>query len=157
MEELLEYRQHMLTRLEQAPRVLESASREIQDPFKPLEPGGWNLHQVLVHLRDVNKQVYLPRLQRIMNESDPMFTNFDGEAWMREHYNPQESLPGLLVEFSSQCSQSAAWLGKLTGESWNRPGSHPSFGTHALQWWVERTLAHINEHLIQIKKKEIEP
>lgn len=154
MEELLEYRQRMVMKIASAPEKIEAAILRIKDPTLPLESGGWNLHQVVAHMRDVNRHVYLPRLHRIIDEDNPMFENFDGEAWMVEHYQLQEPIRKLVTDFNEQCLSSADWLKTLPLEAWNRPGRHPSFGKHSLQWWVERTLAHINEHLSQLEPKD---
>ncbi|HCC78610.1 MAG: hypothetical protein A2X25_09850 [Chloroflexi bacterium GWB2_49_20] len=155
MEELLEYRQRMLNKLAEAPGLVETAVFNIKDQTQPLEAGGWNIHQVVAHMRDVNQHVYLLRLHRIIDEENPMFENFDGEAWMAEHYQPLEPIRNLVSEFREQCRSTADWLRSLPLEAWNLPGKHPSFGKHSLQWWVERTLAHISEHLAQLEQKEV--
>ena len=149
MEELLEYRQRMVKKIAKAPEMIEVAILQIKDHTQPLENDGWNLHQLVAHMRDVNKHVYLPRLHRIIDEENPMFENFDGEAWMAEHYQPGEPIQEMASEFKEQCQSSAEFLKDLPQEAWNRPGQHPSFGKHSMQWWVERTLAHISEHLAQ--------
>ncbi len=153
MEELWEYRQRFLDKLAAAPDELRAALAAIPDLRAPLEEGGWNAHQVLVHMRDVNAQVYPLRLYRILEEENPTFENFDGEAWMAAHYDPNEPLEAILTEFARQCSEAADRLRGLSAEAWNRPGTHPSFGTHTLQWWAERMLAHIEEHLTQIRHR----
>ena len=153
MKELLEYRQCFLDKLAAAPDELRAALGAIPDPCAPLEGGGWNAHQVIVHMRDVNAQVYPPRLYRILDEENPTFENFDGEAWMAAHYDPHEPLEAILAEFSRQCAEVVDRLHSLPSKAWNRPGTHPSYGTHPLQWWAERMLAHIEEHLTQIKHK----
>jgi len=153
MEELLEYRQRLLNKLAEAGNKVEMIVLMTKDPTQPLEPGGWNIHQVVAHLRDVNQQVYLPRLHRIVDAENPLFENFDGEVWMSRHYQSQEPMQKLSAEFGEQCRSNAAWLRDLPNESWNRPGRHPTIGEHSLQWWVERTLAHISEHLVQLGQK----
>lgn len=154
MEELLEYRQRMINKIARAPESIEAAIIRIKDHTQPLEAGGWNLHQVVAHMRDVNLQVYLPRLHRIIDEENPMFENFDGDAWMEEHYQPRESIHKLSSDFKEQCNLTTIWLKNLPVEAWNRPCQHSSFGKHSLQWWVERTLAHIDEHLTQLEQND---
>lgn len=153
MEDLLEYRQLFLDKLAAAPDELRAALAGVRDARAPLEEGGWNAHQVIVHMRDVNALVYPPRLYRILDEENPTFDNFDGEAWMAAHYDPNEQLEAILAEFSRQCAEVVDRLRSLPSKAWNRPGTHPSYGTHPLQWWAERMLAHIEEHLVQIKHR----
>lgn len=153
MEELLEYRQRMIKKIAKTSEFVEAATLRIKDHSQALETDGWNLHQVIAHMRDVNQHVYLLRLHRIIDEENPMFEDFDGEAWMAENYQPREPIHKLVSEFKEQCNSSANWLKNLPVEAWNRPGRHPYFGEHTLQWWTERTLAHIEEHLAQLKQK----
>jgi len=47
----------------------------------------WTLHQVAAHVRDVEQEVFLYRLKRMLNEENPPVENFDQKAWTREHYN----------------------------------------------------------------------
>ncbi|MFN2215798.1 MAG: DinB family protein [Anaerolineales bacterium] len=157
MEELLEYRLRMINRFAEAPGLIDQALAKLPDHKKPLEEGGWNVHQILVHMRDVNKQVYLPRLQRIMNEEDPKFQNFDGDVWMEVHYDPQEPFDSILNELKDQCLSTNEWLKQLNSPSWNRNGTHPTIGTHTLQWWVERVLAHLDEHIVQLEASAANP
>ena len=152
MEDLLEYRQLFLDKLAAAPDELRAALAGVRDARAPLEEGGWNSHQVIVHMRDVNAQVYPPRLYRILDEENPTFDNFDGEAWMAAHYDPNEQLEAILAEFSRQCAEVVDRLRSLPSKAWNRPGTHPSYGTHPLQWWAERMLAHNEEHLTQMRR-----
>ncbi len=151
MEELLEYRQRFLDTLAAAPEELQAAAKAVRDPSKPLEGSNWNLHQIVFHMRDVNEHVYLPRLRRIIHEDDPTFENFDADDWMAAHYKPHESLKTILAGFARQCIGTAEWLRGLPSDAWSRCGTHPSLGTHTFQWWAERALAHIHEHLATMK------
>ena len=152
MEGLSEYRQRLHDRMAAVVGELRAALMAVLDPRAPLEAGGWNPHQVISHLRDVNEQVYLPRLHRIVDEDNPQFENFDVYAWMAAHYDPKEPIEKMLAEFTHQCIDTAEWLRHLPLEVWSRPGTHPSYSTRTLQWWAERALGHIEEHLATMKK-----
>jgi hypothetical protein len=153
MEELIEYRQRMLKKMADAGGQLQAVVLTTGDPYKPLLPGSWNTHQVIAHMRDVNQEVYLPRLERIVAEDSPIFDDFDTEGWMTAHYQAREPIQQLVTGFAEKCRTSVEWLAGLPVEAWNRPGSHPLIGKHTLQWWVERTLTHITEHLAQLEPK----
>jgi hypothetical protein len=125
----------------------------VQDVYLPLEPGGWNVHQIAVHTRDVDKQVYGLRVRRTAQEENPEFPNFDGETYMAEHYNPQESLSELLNGFVQSVESIAEYLRTLPPGAWSRVSRHTTLGSElTLQSWVEKDLAHITEHLEEVKR-----
>ena len=152
MKELDEYRANLIERLVSAAGEFRDACLAVQDPFAPLEDG-WNVHQIAVHTRDVNLLVYGLRARRTAEEDDPEFQNFDGDAYMMEHYDADEPLPQLLDGFAANVETLAAILKGLPAEAWSRESRHSTLGGgFTLQTWVERNLAHIEEHLQTVKK-----
>jgi hypothetical protein len=155
MEELYDYRQRMLERYAAIPD--DFASRLVglsqEACYLRLEPGGWNVHQVMAHVRDAEARAFLPRLERILNEDGPFLINFDQDAWMEAHYRVAEPLETILADFRDLRDRELDRLRKMSNDDWNRVGRHSSLGVRTLQWWVERNLAHNEEHLIQIEQK----
>jgi hypothetical protein len=118
-----------------------------------LEEDGWNAHQVAAHTRDVDKLVYGFRARRTALEDNPEFPNFDGNAYMAENYDPTESLSGLLNGFVDSVEALIELLRALPVEAWSRESRHATLGSgFTLQAWVERNLAHIQEHLESVKQ-----
>jgi hypothetical protein len=136
-----------------AARELKKQSTAIIDEHLPIRPDEWNLHQIASHVRDVNAEVYLPRLKRIVAEENPSFEDFDADLWMATHYDAEEGLDDILTDFTVQCEEAAGWLEDLNYDEWDRPGTHPTLGTHSLAWWADRMLTHIEEHLAQIREE----
>mgnify|MGYP001319996669 CR=1 FL=1 len=152
MKELNEYRTALIERLVSAAREFRSACLAVRDPFAPLGDG-WNVHQVAVHTRDVSRLVYGLRARRTAAEDNPEFQNFDGDAYMAEHYDAEEPLPEMLEGFVAEVESLADMLRKLGGEAWSRESRHATLGSgFTLQTWAERDLAHIEEHLETVKK-----
>ncbi len=152
MKELLEYRVKMIDRLEEAAQEFRLACEAVDDPFKKVE-GEWTLHQIASHTRDVEKLVYGARVFQTLREDKPEFKNFDVDEWMAAHYNKDESLSGILDEFSKYCAELCKTLRDLPREAWSRESRHETLGGDlTLQLWVERGLAHIEEHLLSLKK-----
>lgn len=148
MEQLLEYRQHLLDRYEAAAHEFREAVETAANPNVPKEAGGWSVHQIVCHTRDVEKMVYGARLRRTLEEDNPLFENFDGDAWMAEHYRADEPLASILDELADSVQQAVARLRKLPLEAWTRPSRHAAYGDgFTAQTWLERGLAHIEEHL----------
>lgn len=152
MKELKEYRTRLIDRLEDSASQFRDACLAVKDPFGPLE-GGWSAHQVAAHTRDVDKLVYGWRARRTALEDNPEFPNFDGEAYMAETYDRNEPFPALLEGFVENVVALAALLRELPSEAWSRESRHVKMGGgFTLQTWVERDLAHIEEHLRTVQK-----
>jgi len=141
MEELLE-------QYEESAREFCRAVKAVSNPLVKIEGSEWNAHQLAVHTRDVETLVYGLRLRRTLEENDPLFTNFDGDAWMAEHYDPNEPLASVLDELLASVLANAARLRNLPPEAWTRTSRHEAYsGSFTAQTWLERSLAHIEEHL----------
>lgn len=151
MKELMEYRVKIVERLGEAAREFRAACEAIQDPFTKVE-GEWTLHQIASHTRDVDKIIYGARIHQTLNEDDPEFKNFDADSWMANHYNREESLAEILDEFSKNMEELRKILSTMPREAWSRESRHETMGGELpLQLWVERSLAHIEEHLRTLK------
>ena len=151
MEQLLEYRQHLLERYEEAAHEFREAVETVDSPKVPREADGWNVHQIAAHTRDVERMIYGLRVRRSLEEENPLFENFDGDAWMAEHYNTDEPLASILDELADSVRTNVARLKRLPPEAWTRPSRHETYGGgFTVQTWVERGLAHSEEHLTTV-------
>ena len=150
MEQLNEYRTRLLDRLEKSARDFRSAVQSAQEA-RPVHAEEWSAHQIAVHTRDVEQMVYGARIRRSIAEENPLFENFDGDAWMAEHYDANEPLASILDGLVDSVSQTVAVLRTLPPEAWTRPSRHETYGAgFSTQTWVERSLAHIEEHLMAV-------
>jgi DinB superfamily len=154
MKELLEYRVKLIDRLREAAQEFCLACEAIADPFTKVE-GEWTLHQIASHTRDVEKLVYGERILKTLHEKNPGFKSFDGDEWMAEHYKRDEPITEILNEFLRNCNNLCETLRGLPQEAWSRESRHETIGGElTLQLWVERSLAHIEEHLQTLKKAQ---
>ena len=155
MKELNEYRRLLMDEFVATAKEFQTACLAVKDPFAPLEEGGWNVHQVAAHTRDVHELVYGKRAQRTAQEDNPEFENFDGDEYTREHYSANESLQAMLDGFVNHVEALVDLLRTLPPEAWSRVSRHVKLGSgFTLQTWVERGLAHIEEHLETVKKAQ---
>ena len=153
MNQLIEYREKLVEQLEGAAEEFRSASLDVADPFKPLEDGEWNTHQLAAHTRDTETLVYGMRIRRTLEEDNPVFQNFDGETWMAEHYDPDEPLASIVDELTASVKSTLTLLKDLPPAAWSRESRHEVYGGgFTLQTWTERSLGHIREHLETVKK-----
>jgi hypothetical protein len=153
MKELLEYRAKLIDRLEAITKEFRKTCLAVGNPFMATEEDGWNTHQLAAHTRDVDKLVYGMRIRRTVEKGNPVFQDFDAGQWMAAHYDADEPFASILDELSASIKKTVAILRELPSEAWSRESSHEIYGGgFTLQTWVERGLAHIQEHLETVKK-----
>ena len=154
MKELMEYRLNLMKRLEDSAAAFRDECLRVKDPYAPLDAEGWNVHQIAAHTRDVDKLVYGVRARRTAVEDNLEFPNFDGDAYMAAHYNSGEPLQELLDDFVENVRALVELLRALPAESWSRLSRHAMLGSNlTLQSWIEKDLAHIEEHLATVKNR----
>ena len=153
--ELALIRRNLMDRLEETAKAFRDECLAVHNPYHPLEPGGWNVHQIAAHTRDVDQFAYGLRVRRTALEENPEFPIFDGETYMAQHYNAQEPLNELLSGFVQSVEALAKLLRSLPPEAWSRVSRHTTLGRGlTLQSWVEKNLAHIKEHLEEVRKSK---
>jgi len=147
MKELFEYREKMIGRIAEAADEFRAACEGFKDPFIRVE-GEWTVHQLASHTRDVDKLIYGERIRRTLKEENPEFESFDADSWMAEHYDKHESLAKILGDLSANTDELLNILNTMPVEAWSRESRHTTSGSGlTLQLWVERNLAHVEEHL----------
>jgi hypothetical protein len=152
MDELTEYRSKLMDNLVGAARAFRTESLALKDSFAPIE-SGWNAHQLAAHTRDTDRMVYGVRARRTLEEDNPLFHNFDGSAYMAEHYDAGEPLGNMMDGFTQSVEGLVAALRQAPAAAWTRVSRHETQGEGlTLQHWVERSLAHIDEHLATLRK-----
>lgn len=153
MEELWAYRGRLLERHAAQVAALQSVLDGI--PARRLRlslpGGGWSAHQLAVHVRDVEIQAYVARVHRILAEEDPRLADFDAEAFMAEHYSSAEPAAQIVQDVVLARQGVRRVLAFDDARAWSRTGRHPALGACTLQAWVERAVAHLDEHLEQLE------
>lgn len=153
MKELYEYRTRLIEKLSAAAKDFRTTCLAVKDPFTPLEAGGWNTHQIAAHTRDVDKYAYGLRVRRTIREDNPEFESFDGEKYALERYDLNEPLNKMLDGFVESVESQVELLRELPVEGWARSSRHVTLGGGlTLQTWVERSLAHIEDHAETVKR-----
>jgi hypothetical protein len=154
MKELAEYRENLIKKLEESARAFRDECLKASDPYAPFDAAGWNTHQIAVHTRDVDELVYGLRARRTAVEDNPEFPNFDGDAYMSANYNSSEPLHEVVNSLVENVEALMEMLKTFPPETWSRVSRHTTLGSDlTLQSWVEKDLAHIQEHLETIRKQ----
>jgi FMN phosphatase YigB (HAD superfamily) len=144
--------QAALAILNSTPAVLHSLRKDV-----PLEawlkipaPNEWCLAEVVCHLRDVEAEVNLPRLKKIIEENNPFLPGMDTDPWaLQRHYKSQDCLQAL-DDFINARVESISLLTKLEPIEWRRTARHSILGPTQLQEIVSITASHDRLHIQQV-------
>jgi hypothetical protein len=147
------YRRTLLDRYAEQPQALRAAFGlwDSQLQREPLAPEEWSPHQIVTHVGSVETHAFLPRLKRILTEKDPEFEDWDDSAWLEDHYDPSEDGETWLEAFAEARREGLDLLGGLAEDGWNRTGRHPAHGERTLQWWLEYSVSHADDHIQQLQ------
>ena len=76
----------MLAVMRASPAVLNAFSRELDRPkwTENPQPGEWSFTEILCHFRDVDNEINLPRIHKVLNEANPFLPGIDSDKWAEE-------------------------------------------------------------------------
>ncbi len=117
---------------------------------RPTE-GEWSMKEVMAHLRDLERDLFLPRLRRILEEERPRFESFDPEAWARSRDHREGSFEADLEEFTAARARTLAFLEALPDSAVARVGLSGHFGPVTLAQYATHIADHDLEHLGQLR------
>jgi hypothetical protein len=114
-------------------------------------PGEWCLTEIICHLRDVEREVTLPRIRKVLGEQNPFLVGEVTDAWVKERQYAHQDGRQALADFTAARKEALGLLEGLEAE-WTRPARHAIFGPTTLQELVGFTAGHDRAHVQQIWK-----
>jgi FMN phosphatase YigB (HAD superfamily) len=116
-----------------------------------LIPGEWSLTEIFCHLRDVEREVNLPRIKRIFIEEDPFISGIASEQWAQLRNYAHQDGRQALFDFILARKEVLSLLNNLEGE-WARKARHSIFGPTSLQELIGFSARHDRAHVQQVWK-----
>ena len=113
--------------------------------------GEWCLTEVLAHLLDLERTLFLPRLQRIVAEERPAFETFDLEAWARARDHRLRDFAADLEAVRQARAQTIRFLEALPRGAAERRGLSGHYGPVTLAQYATHAADHDVEHLAQMR------
>lgn len=143
----------MLAVLRSTPAALATLCRQRpQNLTKRPAPNEWSPSEVLCHLRDVDAEVNLWRLQKVLNENNPFIPGKDTDPWAEvRQYCIQDGIQAL-SDFTQARIHVLNLLEDLSPDSWDRPARHAIFGPTTLRELVNIIAGHDILHVQQVYK-----
>mgnify|MGYP002713117420 CR=1 FL=1 len=134
------------------PAILRSLVADLPDERWCDRPDAeeWCLNEILAHLRDVEREVNLPRLQTFLNEENPFITADDTDLWVSEReYSAQDGRTAL-KEFIAARMETLNVLAGLNEADWQRAARHAIFGPITLEEQLGFVAEHDRVHIRQL-------
>jgi FMN phosphatase YigB (HAD superfamily) len=112
----------------------------------------WSPGEVLCHLRDVDTEVNLPRLHKVIHERNPFLPGQDTDPWANiRDYLHQDGMQAL-KEFTASRQELLGLLEKLKPSEWDHRARHAIFGPMRLRELVNIIAGHDILHIQQVYK-----
>ncbi|MBI5934025.1 MAG: DinB family protein [Chloroflexi bacterium] len=112
----------------------------------------WSVTEILCHMRDVEREVDQPRIQKILSEDEPFIPAELPDEWAKTRaYDRQDGLSALR-EFTAARVQTLEALAQVAPAQWSRKARHAIFGPTTLQELVSFNAEHDRLHIQQVWK-----
>jgi FMN phosphatase YigB (HAD superfamily) len=135
------------------PAVLDGLFRTYQPGAGRLQPSNseWSLTEILCHLRDVETEVNLPRLDLLLLEDNPFIPGMDTDPWAAERCYAIQDRQAALGRFTAARLKLIDRLAGLPPEDWNRPARHAILGPTHLRELIGIIASHDRLHVRQAR------
>lgn len=132
--------------------ALDATSRRGQTDAWTLRPGPeeWSKTEIVCHLRDVEREVNLPRIKSLLEEDNPFFPGMDTDPWAEERKYIDQDGPAALAAFFAARQRLIKLLEKLPAQDWQRPARHAILGPTTLHELVSIIASHDRMHMHQL-------
>ena len=141
----------MLAILRSTPAAISSLSQPLSANTwsQRAATGEWCLTEIVCHLRDVEAEVNLPRLQKVISESNPFIPGQDTDRWAEERSYINHNGRQALAHYTVSRKKLLDILSSLSEDAWQRPVRHAIFGPTTLHELVSIIAGHDRLHVRQ--------
>jgi HAD superfamily hydrolase (TIGR01549 family) len=142
----------MLATLRATPAVLDTLCSELAAEAWSTSPhpDEWCPTEILCHLRDVDQEVNLARIPRVLQEDNPFISGKDTDPWADERKYICQDGPQALHEFSIARMKLLDLLEAAAPEDWERTARHAILGPTTLKELVRIIAEHDRLHVRQV-------
>jgi FMN phosphatase YigB (HAD superfamily) len=114
-------------------------------------PAEWSVTEIICHLRDVEREVNLPRIRKLVAEENPFLAGEVTDRWVEERHYINQDGSQALTDFITARKETLGLLNGLQIE-WSRTARHAIFGPTTLLELVGIITGHDRAHIQQIWK-----
>lgn len=143
-----------LETVKETPKRLQEAVKGV--PKKILlwtpAPGKWSILEIVCHMRDMERDAYLTRYQRILNEENPSLEDIDGDFYALERRYRRDKLSAAMKEWKALRREVMRLLKGVKAAQWERGGVNEIDGPLTMGTLLKRqAIGNDEAHLRQIE------
>lgn len=144
--------QSVLANLKATPAALDTICKNMAADQWIAKPDGkeWSVVEILCHLRDVDREVNLPRIKRIIRNEVPFLPGVETDPWADERRYITQSGPDALQSFLEVRTEMCGLLNQLSETGWNGAARHAIFGPTSLFELTGFMATHDVAHIRQV-------
>jgi FMN phosphatase YigB (HAD superfamily) len=142
----------LLAILRSTPAALDSLCRSVDVDTWTHRPKSneWCQTEILCHLRDVETEVNLPRVQEVLTGMNPFIAGMDTDPWAIERDYIAQDGPRALQAFTNTRIKLLDVLERLQPSDWRLPARHTILGPTNIQELVRIITSHDRLHIQQV-------
>ena len=111
----------------------------------------WSIKEVICHLRDVEIEVNLPRIQKVLSQKNPFVTGVNSDPWVVERNYARQNGKDALQVYTTARLETISYLDNINLE-WNSPVRHSIFGSNTFLELISVMVGHDKAHIQQIHR-----
>lgn len=116
--------------------------------YRP-SPDEWSVTEIICHLRDVDREIHLPRLHSLIIEKEPFMPGVVSDDWAIERDYQAQDGQTALAALAATRAELLDLLPPAGSPIWQRRGRHTFFGPTSFLELVCLALEHDILHLTQ--------
>jgi FMN phosphatase YigB (HAD superfamily) len=109
----------------------------------------WGLTEIVCHLRDVDAEVNFPRVEAVLQGSNPFIPAQETNGWAEQRDYAHQDGREALRQFTETRTQMVRKLSALGPQDWQRRARHSVFGPTDLREMVGISAEHDRSHIRQ--------
>lgn len=137
--------------LRSTPAAIDTVRRSLSavDWSRRPAPNQWSPAEIVCHFRDVDREVNLPRLEKVLADDNPFLPGMDTDPWAKERDYEHQDGPHALVQFFAVRLKMLEKLDTLAPTDWDRQARHAILGPTRISELLGITATHDRLHVKQ--------
>lgn len=144
----------LLAVLKSTPAALNTLYQELTErqwQERP-EPEEWSVTEIFCHLRDVDEEVNLPRIEKVLSGENPFLPGVNSDSWTDERAYCDQDGKAALDAFIEARTRLVDQLENIPETAWQLTARHAIFGPTNLTELVSFMVTHDRSHIQQVYK-----